>query len=152
MKVDALHRKEKKSMASEKTIERVLDLLTKPASAAVEALDGGASAHARSLRRIVTSKNVVGVGISEKITQKKKTGKLALTFYVQKKISLKKLRADMAVPPTVPESLSGPEAIPCDVVVLGKVVPEANITRSPVRPGFSIGHVDITAGTRGAAV
>lgn len=139
-------------MASEKTIEHVLDLLTKAAPAAVEALGGGASTHARSLRHIVASKNLIGVGISEKITQKEKTGKLALTFYVQKKISLKKLRAEMAVPPTVPESLSGPEAIPCDVVVVGKIVPEANVTRRPVQPGFSIGHVDITAGTLGAVV
>lgn len=139
-------------MASEEVIEHVLDLLTKAPPAAVEALSVGASTHTRSLRRIIASRNVVGIGISEKVTKKQPTGKLALTFYVQKKVSLKKLRADMALPPTVPESLSGPEAIPCDVVVLGKIKPEARVTRHPVQPGYSIGHVDTTAGTFGAVV
>jgi hypothetical protein len=139
-------------MASEQAIEHVLDLLTKAPPAVVESLPVGASAQARSMRRVIASTNVVGVGISEKITKKKHTGKLALTFYVQKKVSLKKLRAEMAVPPTVPESLSGPEAIPCDVVAIGKIRPEARVTRNPVQPGFSIGHVDITAGTLGAVV
>jgi hypothetical protein len=106
------------------------------------------------MRRILDSRNVVGVGISEKIAGKEATGKLALTFYVQKKVPLSKLRALAAIPPTVPESLSGPEAIPTDVVVFGKVVPEAKplVTRTPIQPGFSIGHMDTTAGTLGAVV
>src|SRR5262245_1750151 len=114
-------------MASEKSIERVLDLLTTAPQAAVESSRAGARTHARSLRHISDNRNIVGVGISEKITDRTPTGKLALTFYVQKKQPLSKLRATMAVPPTVPEALSGPEAIPCDVVVLGKVIPEARV-------------------------
>lgn len=139
-------------MASEAAIEHVLDLLTKAPPSAVEALGAAGSTHTRSLRRIIASRNVVGVGISEKVTKKQPTGKLALTFYVLKKVSLKKLRAEIAVPPTVPESLSGPEAIPCDVVVLGKIKPEVRVTRDPVQPGYSIGHVKTTAGTLGAVV
>jgi len=141
-------------MATEKAIERVLDLLTKAPSAEIESLAVAEKGHALAMRRIVKSRNVVGIGISEKVTQKEKTGKLALTFYVQKKVSLKKLRAEVAVPPTVPESLSGPEAIPCDVVVVGKIKPEANplVTHNPIQPGYSIGHVDITAGTLGGIV
>ena len=139
-------------MASEKAIEKVLDLLTNASQSEVESLQAGGSTHARAMRRIINTKNVVAVGISEKISKRKATGKLALTFYVQKKVSLKKLKAEMAIPPTVPESLGGPEAIPTDVVVLGKIVPEANIKRNPVEPGNSIGHVDITAGTFGAVV
>lgn len=140
-------------MASEKSIEKVLDFLTSAPQSEVAALSvGGGGAHARAMRRIVGTKNVVAVGIGEKISKGKGTGKLALTFYVEKKVSLKKLKAEMAIPPTVPESLSGPEAIPTDVVVLGKLVPEANIKRHPVEPGNSIGHVEITAGTFGAVV
>jgi hypothetical protein len=139
-------------MASEQVIEHVLDLLTMAPAATVESLGGGAATHARSMRRILASRNVIGIGISEKICQKKPTGKLALTFYVEKKVPLRKLRAEMAVPPTVPESLSGPQAIPCDVVVLGKMKPQARVTRNPIQPGYSIGHVDITAGTLGAIV
>lgn len=140
-------------MASEKSIEKVLDLLTKAPKSEVESLSlSGASTQAKAMRRIVGTKNVVAVGISEKISKRKGTGKLSLTFYVQKKVSLKKLKADMAIPPTVPESLSGPEAIPTDVVVLGKLVPEVNVKRHPVEPGNSVGHFEITAGTLGAVV
>lgn len=139
-------------MASEKTIARVLDLLTKAPQSEIESLRAGASTQAKSIRRIIGTKNIVAVGISEKITKRKPTGKLALTFYVERKVSLKKLRAASLIPPTVPEALSGPEAIPTDVIVIGKIRPEVNATRNPVQPGNSIGHVDITAGTLGAVV
>jgi hypothetical protein len=139
-------------MGSEKAIEHVLDLLTKVPPAEIESFHVGASTQAKSIRRIIGTKNVVAVGIGEKITKGKPTGKLALTFYVERKVSLKKLRADSLIPPTVPEALSGPEAIPTDVVVLGKIRPEVNAIRKPVQPGNSIGHVKITAGTLGAIV
>src|SRR6478672_1194541 len=139
-------------MASEKSIERVLDLLTQAPKAEVESLQPDASTNAKSIRRIINTKNVVAVGISEKISKRKPTGKLALTFYVQRKVSLKKLRADQLIPPTVPESLGGSQAIPTDVVVLGKLRPEINVVRNPVQPGNSIGHVKVTAGTLGAIV
>jgi hypothetical protein len=139
-------------MANEKEICQVLDLLTTPSKPQIESLDSGARDHHEGLKKVINSKNVVAVGIGEKISKKKRTGKLALMFYVEKKISLKKLRADQVVPPTVPESLSGPVAIPTDVVVLGKLRPEINVARKPIQPGNSIGHVDITAGTLGAIV
>jgi len=139
-------------MASEATIVRCLDLLTKAPPSQIESLRAGGADHARSLRRIVDSKNVVAVGISEKISKKKPTGKLAVTFYVEKKIPMKKLRADRMIPPTVPETLSGPEAVPTDVVAIGRLRLEVNAIRSPVQPGNSIGHVDISAGTLGALV
>lgn len=139
-------------MASETAIKRVLDLLTIASQPKIEALGLEAVDHAKSMRKIVGTKNVVAVGISEKIKKGKSTGKLALTFYVEKKVPLSKLKASMAVPPTVPEALSGEEAIPTDVVVIGKLMPEENITRHPVQPGNSIGHVDSSAGTLGAIV
>ena len=139
-------------MASEATIKRVLDLLTKAPHSTIEALGVDGTPRARSMRRIIGSKNVVAVGISEKISKRQPTGKLALTFYVEKKIAPSRLRGDRVIPPTVPEALSGPEAVPTDVVVLGKLRPEVNAIRNPVQPGNSVGHVDITAGTLGAIV
>jgi hypothetical protein len=139
-------------MASEKNLLRVLDLLTKAPAAKVETLRAGTRSHVKSIRRVIQSTNVVAVGISEKITKRKSTGKLALTFYVERKISPSKLRANMALPPTVPEAVSGPEAIPTDVVVIGRLRPEVNKTRNPVQPGNSVGHVDTSAGTLGAIV
>lgn len=139
-------------MASESTMVRVLDLLTKAPRSRIESLGGGARDHARSLRRMIATTNVVAVGISEKITKKKRTGKLAVTFYVEKKVAKAKLRGEDMIPPTMPEVLSGPEAIPTDVVAIGRLRPEVNAIRKPVQPGNSIGHVKITAGTLGALV
>ncbi|HYV94025.1 MAG TPA: hypothetical protein VE978_19770 [Chitinophagales bacterium] len=141
-------------MATETEIKRILDLLTTAPAAHVESLAVPAKGHTESLRRMTNSKNVVAIGIGEKISNKERTGKLSLTFYVEKKISLKKLRADMAIPPTVPEALSGNTAVPTDVIVIGKIKPQIkpNITKKPIQPGHSIGHVDITAGTLGAVV
>jgi hypothetical protein len=139
-------------MASERAMKRVLDLLTKAPRARIESLPGGAPAHARSMRRIISTDNVVAVGIAEKVSRGQPMGKLALTFYVQRKVALKKLKASAMIPPTVPEALSGPEAIPTDVVVLGKLRPEVNAIRAPIQPGNSICHFDDTAGTLGALV
>ncbi|MFL5614821.1 MAG: hypothetical protein ACJ796_14255 [Gemmatimonadaceae bacterium] len=139
-------------MASEATLERCLDLVTHASAARIESLQPSASTHAKTIRKIFDSPNVVAVGIAEKISDNKPTGKLALTFYVERKVPLSKLRADRVIPPTMPESLSGPEAVPTDVVVLGKIRPEINATRQPIQAGNSIGHVRVTAGTLGAIV
>jgi hypothetical protein len=139
-------------MASENRILRVLDIITRAPAVKMGSLHVAARTHGRSFRRILDSDNVVAVGVSEKISRRKRTGKLALTFYVQRKLPLNELSADMAVPPTVPEALSGPEAIPTDVIVLGKLRPELKAIRNPVQPGHSIGHVDVSAGTLGAIV
>lgn len=139
-------------MASEKSLLRALDLLTVAPQSELESLGDGGSYHAKHMRRIVDSKNVVAVGISEKVSKGKGTGKLALTFYVEKKIPLEKLSAKEALPATLPESVSGPQAIPTDVKVIGRIRLEVNAVRKPVQPGNSIGHLDVTAGTLGAFV
>jgi len=140
------------TMASESTMVRVLDLLTKVPRARLESLGEGAADHAESLRRIIEKPNVVAVGISEKISKKKPTGKLAVTFYVERKVPKTKLHAVDMIPPTMPEALSGPEAVPTDVIAIGRLRPEVNAIRKPVQPGNSVGHVNITAGTLGALV
>jgi hypothetical protein len=139
-------------MASEKTILRALDLLTLTPQAEVESLDRSTRGHVRSMRRVVDTKNVVALGISEKVSKGVPTGELALTFYVERKVPLETLRADRAVPPALPETVGGSEAVPTDVIAIGRLVPEVNATRSPLQPGNSIGHVEITAGTFGALV
>ncbi|HEX8843040.1 MAG TPA: hypothetical protein VF791_00140 [Pyrinomonadaceae bacterium] len=139
-------------MASEKTLLRALDLITIAPQSEIESLQEGGTEHAENLRRIVYSKNIVACGISEKVSKGKATGKLALTFYVRKKVSLKQLRADEAIPPTIPESMSGPKAIPTDVKVIGRIRLELNAIRKPLQPGNSIGHIKVTAGTLGTWV
>lgn len=164
-------------MASEKSIERLLDMLTtaappslepeaamsfgKPRGVAARSARGATrraakrnarAHHAHSLRRIIKTKNIVAVGISEKVSGGKPAGKLALTFYVERKVPLEELQAEMAVPGAVPDPLSASNAIPTDVKVIGAMRPELNATRSRFQPGNSIAHVDAKAGTLGAIV
>jgi hypothetical protein len=109
-------------------------------------LVSAAANHRLSLRSIIDSKNIVGVGITDKTTNKKKTGTMALTFYVEKKLSLKKLKGHEVIPPAVPATLSGQIAIPTDVVVLGKLTPQVFADPNHFQPGNSIGHIDGGAG------
>jgi hypothetical protein len=139
-------------MASEKKIREVLDLLTTARPFQIEALGFSAFTHANSLRDVVRTSNIVALGIAEKRSGEDITGKLALTFYVKKKVPLRELMADQAIPPTVPDALTGNVAIPTDVVEIGEIVPEANVTRNSLQAGYSIGHVDVTCGTLGAIV
>src|SRR5690349_20016005 len=121
-------------MVTEEENLRVLDLLTESPRARIEALGKSASVRLKDMRIVLNSKNVVGVGISEKIADGKVTKKLALTFYVDRKLPLRALRADKAVPPTVPDALTGTKAIPTDVIAIGCLRPDKNhlVTRNPV--------------------
>jgi hypothetical protein len=145
-------------LASEKSLVAALDLLTVAPQAELESLGVGARKRARAIRRVVDTKNVVAVGISEKVTEGKPTGTLALTFYVDRKLPLGKLKANAAVPPALPEVISGPSVIPTDVVPIGQPRLEVKdlkhplATRKPIQPGFSIGHVGGDTGTLGAIV
>jgi hypothetical protein len=139
---------------AEKKILHVLDRITQlqVSKGAIESLGPQSSAPNKDLKSIVESKNVLGVGISEKLTKKKKTGKLALTFYVEKKIPLGKLQPSQIIPPSIQ---GGRSEVVTDVIVIGKLRPEVkkpNVTRKPFQPGYSIGHPKIRAGTFGALV
>jgi hypothetical protein len=144
-------------MASEESLVRALDLLTTAPQAELESLSDAARSDTRSIRRVVDTKNVVAVGISEKVSHGKPTGTLALTFYVERKLPLSKMKASVAVPPAVPEAISGPSVIPTDVVALGKPRLEVKdlknplAVRKPLQPGYSIGTRD-ESGTFGAVV
>ena len=151
-------------MASEEKLVQALDLLTitdlsttAPRRRARGMRTHGA-APARKLRRVVDSKNVVADGISEKVTLGKRTGTLALTFYVRQKKPRSKLGVHVAAPSVIGSDVVGAE-ITTDVVAIGRPQLEeieelANplATRKPIQPGFSISHVDVAAGTLGCIV
>jgi hypothetical protein len=107
-----------------------------------------AVAAADRMRAVVAQPNVVAVGIAEKESDGQLTGALAPTFYVEKKHDVP---VDEAVPSSVPAALTRRD-VPTDVVELGPIVPEALAQRTPIVPGFSIGHGDVTAGTLGAVL
>ncbi len=131
----------------------VLDAMTLP-MAHVEALgvmaaEPEALGATNRLREVMAQPNVVAIGIAEKVTGGKRTGELALTVYVEKKRA--RVAAAELVPEMLPASL-GTRGVPTDVVELGRIKLEANIEHTPIQPGFSIGHVNITAGTLGAVL
>lgn len=90
--------------------------------------------------------NIIGVGISEKITNHNYTGKQCVTVYVVSKES----ESSIAPEAMVPKEING---IPTDVVATGEIraFPHKGTYR-PAPGGVSIGHYQITAGTLGCLV
>jgi hypothetical protein len=130
-----------------------LDLVTTPKVSAnvVGAAESAEARHVKRVRSVFEDPNIVGVGISEKTTGRGvKTGELSVCFYVAKKISRSKMRAGKLVPPVM--SAPNGTAVFTDVKAIGRVRPEAHKKVSPIQSGFSVGHVDVTAGTVGAIV
>lgn len=105
--------------------------------------------------RLLNLPNVVGVGIGIKNTAGVETGDICVTVLVERKVPAKML-ADTE---KVPASLSG---TPTDVIESGKLEvilsdpclePTDRQSRvRPARPGVSIGHYRVSAGTFGALV
>ncbi len=112
-------------MASERHLRGALDLLT---TGRLEDLEEPLRTPVRRLRHLLGDPNVVGIGISEKLVAGQPAGRLALTFYVERKILPNKLKGDRLVPPALPEAISGPWVIPTDVIELGRLRPERHLT------------------------
>ncbi len=90
--------------------------------------------------------NIVGVGISEKITGQKLTGEDCITVYVVAKVGKSKIQKNALVP----EQING---VPTDVVETGEINALAYTGRyRPAPGGVSVGHYQITAGTLGCLV
>lgn len=90
--------------------------------------------------------NVVGVGVGYKETKGKETEELAVQVYVEKKAA----RKDISAADMVPADFNGAKT---DVKEVGRIDALAFNTRiRPARPGYSLGHYKITAGTFGCLV
>ncbi|MCG1012133.1 hypothetical protein JT739_05895 [Tepidanaerobacter sp. GT38] len=98
-------------------------------------------------KKLLSLENVVGVGLGYKIIQNKITNKPAIIVLVKEKIPDEKLLGRNCVPKVLSD-------IPTDVIEVGEVkLLDARIEKArPARPGMSIGHYKITAGTLGAIV
>jgi len=89
--------------------------------------------------------NVVGSGVSLKVTKDYVTNVPCITVFVERKIR-------PMIHGAIPERIEG---IPTDVVETGKPILRHYIIpspRYPVPPGYSIGHIRVTAGTFGCLV
>jgi len=98
-------------------------------------------------KKLLSLENVVGIGFGYKIIKNNTTNEPAIMVFVKEKIIDEKLLGRNCVPKILSNTLT-------DVVEVGEVkLLEARIEkRRPAKPGMSIGHYKITAGTFGALV
>jgi hypothetical protein len=97
--------------------------------------------------RLVGLPNVCGVGVGFKRRDMKRTGNPALIVFVEKKEKWE----DLSRGERVPKKIGGLET---DVIEIGKVrlLGTRQERHRPAKPGVSIGHYKISAGTFGALV
>jgi len=96
--------------------------------------------------RILGLPNVVGVGRGHKHVAGRNTGQEVLTVLVKKKVPKHELESCHLVPKSIGQCHT-------DVIEAGEIVALGRTDRErPARPGMSIGHYRITAGTFGALV
>ena len=137
-------------METPRNLLRALDMVTAPELPRPEALGLVRATHMQRVRTIFDDPNIVAVGISEKVSEKEPTGELSLCFYVEKKVSKRKLGGAKLIPPVV--AVPDGSAVFTDVKEIGKIRPQAKIRKLSIRSGYSVGHRSITAGTLGAIV
>ena len=99
------------------------------------------------LDKLFIMPNVVGIGIGFKESGGVVTGELAITINVSKKVASAQLAASDIIPKLI-------GSIKTDVVETGlfKAFQDPKQKMRPARPGVSIGHYQITAGTFGCLV
>jgi hypothetical protein len=92
--------------------------------------------------------NVLGVGLGYKTIANRTTVKPSVVVLVDKKMPLGMMKKGQILPRTLGED------VPTDVLEIGKIKLLSYRTEHmrPARPGISIGHYKITAGTFGALV
>jgi len=97
--------------------------------------------------RLMSLSNVVAIGVGFKIAGGVQTNEPSVVVSVVKKLPVVQLPESARVPKT----LGG---VPTDVVEIGKVfaLQDPRQKMRPARPGISIGHYQITAGTLGCLV
>lgn len=100
-----------------------------------------------SAPKLLELPNVVGVGRGHKHVGGRCIGKPVVTVLVTKKLPKHQLEPYALVPESI-------ERAETDVIEVGEVVALASRTdrQRPARPGVSIGHFKVTAGTFGAVV
>ena len=134
-----------------KHLVEALDFITadQPLAAAVESLH---AIQVTRVRRAFDDPNIVGVGISRKVTAGKELEDLCVCFYVIEKQAVRKIAPKYLVPPVI--ATDSGKAAYTDVKAIGRIIPEINplAKAKPIESGFSVGHVKITAGTVGAIV
>lgn len=110
---------------------------------------------AKFRKKVLTQKNVVGVGVGHKEVGQTRTKQLAVVVFVEKKLPPEDLKRGNIVPRKL-------DNVDTDVIEVGRIkmlghLNDANDTvrtqrNRPAMPGCSIGHYRVSAGTLGAVV
>ncbi len=97
---------------------------------------------------LIQKKGVVGVGIGTKWINNTPSTIPAILVFVERKLPPSDIIQKYSVTDLIPDNLEG---IPTDVIEVGKIVKQDNFLQRirPVKPGYSIGQHDTTAGTIG---
>jgi hypothetical protein len=118
----------------------------------MDAMQSEALAAARQVKRenasaLMSRANVVAVGIGYKTLGNVQTNELAVIVSVREKLPLARLAQSDIVPKTI-------GSVKTDVIETGEIVAfqDPRERMRPARPGVSIGHFEITAGTLGCLV
>lgn len=94
-----------------------------------------------------SKKNVNGVGVGYKWVNGKPTDKKAIIVFVEKKLSKNGLISKYSSEELIPPEIDG---VPTDIIEIGKITKQSFKTRvRPLKPGYSCGQQQITAGTIG---
>jgi hypothetical protein len=134
-----------------KPLLEVLDFITRDAAPEPE-VESVHAIHVERVRKTFDDPNIVGVGIGKKVTKGLELNTLCVCFYVVEKLPTSKIPARYLVPPVL--AANNGRAAFTDVKAVGRLVPQANplAKQKPIESAFSVGHIDITAGSLGAIV
>lgn len=94
-----------------------------------------------------SKKNVIGVGVGMKKVGMERTGQPSIVVFVEKKLKEEELPREQIIPKKI-------NGVSTDVVEIGRVrlLDLRTGRQRPARPGCSIGHYRVSAGTFGALV
>ena len=101
-----------------------------------------------SSNKLLQKKGVTGTGVGKKFVNGLPTDDDAILVFVQKKRSNNTIRTQGIDNDIVPDEIDG---IPTDVVEVGEIQLQKGFRTKerPIKPGFSISHENVTAGTIG---
>ncbi len=106
--------------------------------------------HLAEVRSLFEDRNIIGLGVADKVSDKKRSGELSLCFYVREKKAKRGLRSNRMIPPVI--SIGG-RPVFTDVYQIGRLKAQANAQMDPIQSGFSLGNDRSSgAGTLGAIV
>lgn len=102
----------------------------------------------KASKKLLNKSGISGVGIGKKIVNGIPTDDDAIIVFVTSKMDKNAITKQGLSNSFVPEEIDG---IPTDVIEVGDIKPQIGFREKvrPVKPGYSVSHINVTAGTLG---